>query len=907
MFQDKDRAKFFDFMIPIIPIVNFSNSGDKLKNMLKNSSVKIDNGLIDDLSLFIDDMRLLYNIMNEFHVYATKVSKQLDMNKLLAIIVYKNLYPKDFTDLSKNKGELYNTMIGKSRYMKEVILSIDSKINTLKDKIRVAEEFSKLSIVELRTIYASKVVERIGSSFTAFKVNSNRYNISDFTTDDLFKIIKSGQVEYYYEDWSHNNGSYNSISYSFQELEKEVNPSLSYNQRESIILDKMNIDKYKRELEQLVIKKDSIRRSKLADLLSNRLITIDSKDSKKDELIDILLRNGYINENYLDYISIFHEGALSKTDYQFLINIKRELEPQFDYVLNKKEELLKRISLYMFEKECILNFDVVDALLEYHVEDKTDALFKQLANEHELTINFINEYIDRSREQEAFTKKLCSYWQNIWKYIFSESSFTDERKEQYFLLILKYADIKDLEKIFDENDSYIANYRDFFIIDMDNMIRRELVEYLGINFRTINPNSPREDLQFLMDNYLYEINCEMLKVIIPKEKFDKEDFRTKNYSYLIHSDLDAIVDYIEEEINTYVEKILIGIEDNTKEDIEAYTLLLNNSKLELRLKEKLIEKIDTIIDDIATIDGSNETHLLFKYSKVKQTWENIESIFNKDNNLLTVDVITYLNNNKNAFELSNRKMPSDLIVDGVKKFSKLCEAIIHAKEISDESYNLLLKSIPWWYHSFDALYISTERMKVLIQNKMVSPTIDSYNYLLQNYKGLNILLLEIYPNKFISELDKLALDLPDMEMILKSTKLDNEIKFKLINQVDDSIIMDSSVNSKFVLNNVLLDSCKYSIGETLKLKLINKKELPVYERITLFLKINDCLDNEKIISFLLSLGFPYNEIPNPKKSPTINRNDLNEKLMNILIQKGVILSYSDKNNKVYHSKSDKNI
>jgi hypothetical protein len=193
-----------------------------------------------------------------------------------------------------------------------------------------------------------------------------------------------------------------------------------------------------------------------------------------------------------------------------------------------------------------------------------------------------------------------------------------------------------------------------------------------------------------------------------------------------------------------------------------------------------------------------------------------------------------LNNNKNAFELSNRKMPSDLIVDGVKKFSKLCEAIIHAKEISDESYNLLLKSIPWWYHSFDASYISTERMKVLIQNKMVSPTIDSYNYLLQNYKGLNILLLEIYPNKFISELDKLALDLPDMEMIFKSTKLDNEIKFKLINQVDDSIIMDSSVNSKFVLNKVLLDSCKYSIGETLKLKLINKKELPVDERITLF-------------------------------------------------------------------------
>ena len=71
MFQDKDRAKFFDYMLPVIPIVNFSNSGDRLKKMLEGSSTKIDNDLIDDLSLFIDDMRLLYNIMNEFHGCST--------------------------------------------------------------------------------------------------------------------------------------------------------------------------------------------------------------------------------------------------------------------------------------------------------------------------------------------------------------------------------------------------------------------------------------------------------------------------------------------------------------------------------------------------------------------------------------------------------------------------------------------------------------------------------------------------------------------------------------------------------------------------------------------------------------------------------------------------------------------
>lgn len=153
---------------------------------------------------------------------------------------------------------------------------------------------------------------------------------------------------------------------------------------------------------------------------------------------------------------------------------------------------------------------------------------------------------------------------------------------------------------------------------MDDKVRRELVESLEINFKALNPNSSKEDMQFLMDNYYYEINSEMLKVIIPEEKLDLEEFNTKNYSYLRHIGLNAIVDYIEEEINTYVEEILIGIESNTEEDVEEYTLLLNNSGLDLDLKAKLILKTDTVINDIATIDGLDESHLLSKIQKLNQ-------------------------------------------------------------------------------------------------------------------------------------------------------------------------------------------------------------------------------------------------------------------------------------------------
>jgi hypothetical protein len=905
MFQDKDRAKFFDYMLPVIPIVNFSNSGDRLKKMLEGSSTKIDNDLIDDLSLFIDDMRLLYNIMNEFHVYEAKISKQLDMNKLLAIIVYKNLYPKDFTELSENSGVLFNTINSKNKYIQETISEIDNQIKSLEEKIKISEEHFNISIIELRTIYNCKVAERIGSNFSAFKVNGNRYTISDFTTDVLFDIIKSGRVEYYFEDWNNNSNSHSVISYNFHELEKDVHPSLTYNQREAIILDKKDINRLKKELEQLITKKGIIRKSKLKDIISSKQITIESKEDKEKELIDILLRNGYINENYLDYISIFHEGALSKTDYQFLINVKRELEPQFDYVLNKKDELLKRINRYTFEKECILNFDIVDTLLENSYKDKIDVLFKQLANEHEQTLKFINEYIDRSKVQGIFINKLCSYWQNLWRYILLESSYTDERKEQYFLLILKYANLKDLVKIFNKNESYIANYRDFFIIDMDDKVRLELVESLGIIFKTINSNSPKGDLQFLMDNYYYEINRKMLKVIIPEEKFDLEEFNTKNYSYLRNSGLNSIVDYVEENINSYVEEILIGIEDNTKEDIESYTLLLNNSDLHLELKEKLIKKTDTIISDISTIDGLDEAHLLFQNSKIEPTWENVQYVFVKDSNILPETVIAFLNRESNAIELSKNRMTSEPNEEGIEIYSKLCNAIIHGKNISDISYGLLLKSIPWCYNSFDASLIPYERMKVLIEKNMVNRVIASYNYLQQNYKGLNVQLIEKDPNKFIEQLDQLVVDLSDMELLLKSSKLNKEMKFQFINSADDSIIINSNVNSRFVLDNVLLDARKYSICESLHIQLINRKELPVTERINLFLLIHSSLNNEEINSFLISLGFPYDEITNHKKSPKIKRDALNENFMKILIQKGIIISYSDKNDQVYHSTKNK--
>ena len=76
MFKDTDRTKFFDYITTVIPVINYSNSKEKLIGFLKNKGYTIGDSQdftleeIEEISFFIDDMRLLKNIVNEFDQYS---------------------------------------------------------------------------------------------------------------------------------------------------------------------------------------------------------------------------------------------------------------------------------------------------------------------------------------------------------------------------------------------------------------------------------------------------------------------------------------------------------------------------------------------------------------------------------------------------------------------------------------------------------------------------------------------------------------------------------------------------------------------------------------------------------------------------------------------------------------------
>lgn len=120
-----EKTKFFDFIIPIVPVFNSSNAYEYLSTMLENNPPEFDTEFDDflyEISLFIDDFRVLKNIVNEYNIYKRihqiphpddtnqRNKKQLDSKKLLAIIVYKHIEMEDFNMLTKNSGRLFEEL-----------------------------------------------------------------------------------------------------------------------------------------------------------------------------------------------------------------------------------------------------------------------------------------------------------------------------------------------------------------------------------------------------------------------------------------------------------------------------------------------------------------------------------------------------------------------------------------------------------------------------------------------------------------------------------------------------------------------------------------------------------------------------------------------------------------------------
>lgn len=709
------------------------------------------------------------------------------------------------------------------------------------------------------------------------------------TEEIHFSKLFSGSIQYQYTDSSYNRQSY---SFKFPAIEKLVNPDLNYKEREELLLTNAKINSLKKQNSDLENSKIEIRKSKLSNLISDELISISQKSDKQSELINILLRNGYIDENYLDYISIFYEGSLSKADYQFLINVKIQRPSEFDFKLTKTEKLIEKISLFDFEKEYILNFDLVEFLQQKPNDfDKKKRLFKHLSNQSPSSIRFINGFIEITTDLKTFIQNLCEYWQNIWIYIESESLFDDAKKNDYFIRIIRYAKIEDIKSIFSSHHNYLNTRADFLQIADNEKRLKKIIEKLDLKFDKINSDSPTELIDYVYKGAYYDLNMVMIEMLLKHyNKFDLDKFSTANFSSILTSSLDSMIDYIGLNIEAYINSVYLKIETNIEEPIEFYLKILNNEILDIDLKEKIINHVNTKIIDIKTISDTGLWNTLFKYSKVTPSWVNILASFESEEIGFSEDLIGFLNIIYNAEQLSKIKMPTK--VNDINIFGDLALSIIAETEITDESYNLITISIPWCYSDLDYGNITEKRVKILINNNKINPTIESFNKIKESHEGLNIHLLEKFPGKYIEKIDELEINDHDLELILKSSSLSISEKKVLFNNCDEETI-NSNDKVLLLLSDFLIQKIDFNIKNSTIKKILLSVFIAKYNRIKIFNQNLSIVDSEFIKSFIGTLGNEYYDIIGYDRKATLTDNSLNKEFLENLVSIQFLSSFSE--------------
>src|SRR5690606_18173336 len=187
----------------------------------------------------------------------------------------------------------------------------------------------------------------------------------------------------------------------FSEIEKIVDESKSYSTKEKEIKDIRGgkLNSLKNKIQELEKQKQNARNSKIAELLkSNKLPEIELSENLDKNFITILLRNSYIAEDYIDYISLFHEESITRSDYQFHISIKNEIKQPFNYKLSKIEKLLQKINPLDFQTAYILNYDILDYLLSHSdkYNSQLESIFIKLKDESRISVEFIKRYFETS-------------------------------------------------------------------------------------------------------------------------------------------------------------------------------------------------------------------------------------------------------------------------------------------------------------------------------------------------------------------------------------------------------------------------------------------------------------------------------------------------------------------------------
>lgn len=890
LFHNKEeRTKFFDYIIPIVPIINESNSEDVfLKEFENNAEYNISEEYIKDIAPFVSDMRVLYNIFNEFKIYKRTLkdsdSIKLVDEKMLSLIIFKNLYPKDFAELQNEQDEsiVKQAFKNKQSFIEKEAEKIRKDINELEKQIISVKEDCLKSTKEIKYAFCGHLVDWKGSIRKIERYNGYRnYFYIEGILDDNFNLkdIYEDKSNYtiYYANSSYNNESKYINSNELKSLLE------NYDKRWTALklLEDKKMDGIHHDLEELNEQLQNISISSLKELIGrNDVKEVLSDNVRSNKVLVFMLRYGYIDEYYSMYINYFKGDSITKDDMNFILNIRNREVQSFDYKLTRLRGVIDRLNIRDFKQKEVYNFYLLEYLLSNSSKEidknKLDNFIQQLADEEKESWSFIDAFVRTTNNRKKFINLLALKWENMWNFLTEQAALTYNRQIEYFKWLCESLKVEELlnlnkdkafEQFFEENEDILMQLKDVNINYLEKIIEKLEIHFYKLNIEGID----KELLDFVFDDKYYDINKYMIDTILmyKNSEINENDLNKKNYTMIMTSGYDCLINNVFANIEEYVKEIILSNDNNC--DDEKYILdLMTKCSDDMDLVEKIIVHEDFKLKNISVCENKYWI-LLLKHRKINASYDNIIQYWKQfSKNELDKELIDFLSTECDAILNSDRSFVEEKFIKDLS-FSDIDNNIFE-KYISH--LKLIFNDL-----EFDFASMSQEKLKILIQNKYILLNKQCFDKI----KGISveIVILYILSNKdsFIDNVEVFQIDEDIFNNLLKETgKTDKVFCQKIVNYYGRNFM------------NEYLKKVIFNTGITLTKDLFKIVFDNIDNKITLLVRHLDLFNADELENLFAKMDGEYKELSNREKRHNIYLpiNDENKRLGDYLYKIGYI-------------------
>lgn len=576
---------------------------------------------------------------------------------------------------------------------------------------------------------------------------------------------------------------------------------------------------------------------------------VDNTLKPEYKLLKMLIRYGYIKDNFKNYIYKMDANFLAENDDKYIrILINRE-PPEFYLKLNDINIILEDLSDDKLSSESALNFDITNYLFE-NDNDKNHSkllVYKNILIQNTPLVNqFIVEYILTENEwNKDFIKFLITNKENTLSLVLN-SKLPETKIDKCFNYILTNFDASDIAIQNDLNEfvSYILD-SDGVLSNVKNYVNKlAFLKSKGFEIRNLEQLEISDEvLNSIVQNNAWEVNYLNISMLLKRlYNYSQEQIDMGGISLIRAIPNTHLSNYILSDMRQYLEKVML-ISNSFNLNASDFRSIITNYALPFELRKRVIENQETAIDYFANVQDDT-LQCLFENNKVIASINQLSTLSAKS--ILKDSIIKYLILNIPKF--SDKPITSQNLTLYIVNTNILVED----KTLTEIYFNSIQNNLPKIQE-----ITNDASMSFILKNKNLNLTLDDINYISNNDFSKSQVVLA---TKYMSSILDVNFENNLIVRLALKHNEDKEVRRRILcGNILEITDEDDLVVVKPIVDDII--SNKFEITSNIYYSL-NKKALCNADRINLLLSQVDYLSKDTLLDYVKNLGGIYFKLIN---------------------------------------------